>query len=57
MKNRKDVAGALADIVYDRSTGDLYYNPNSALPGFGGGGKIATLEGAPNIRASDFVLE
>jgi len=42
--------------VYDRSTGDLYYNANSALGGFGGGGKFATLEGASNISESDFVL-
>lgn len=57
VKNTKAVDGSLADIVYDSSKGDLYYNPNSALPGFGGGGKIATLEGAPKISASDFVLE
>ena len=37
--------------------GDLYYNANGGLCGFGGGGKIATLEGAPKIRPSDFVLE
>ncbi len=56
--NRKNaVANSRADIVYDRSTGDLYYNANGSLAGFGGGGKIATLEGAPSISASDFVLE
>ncbi|NEQ35731.1 MAG: calcium-binding protein [Okeania sp. SIO3I5] len=48
---------SVADIVYDRSTGDLYYNPNSVFPGFGGGGKFATLEGTPNITESDFVLQ
>ncbi|MEB3339907.1 hypothetical protein [Okeania sp.] len=57
VKNKKAVAGSIADIVYDRSTGDLYYNANGALSGFGGGGKIATLEGAPKISASDFILE
>ncbi|GGA25877.1 calcium-binding protein [Okeania sp. KiyG1] len=57
VKNKKAVAGSVADIVYVRSTGDLYYNANSALPGLGGGGKIATLDGAPRISASDFVLE
>lgn len=56
--NRKNaVANSRADIVYDRSTGDLYYNANGSLAGFGGGGKIATLDGAPSISASDFVLE
>ncbi|NEP79827.1 MAG: hypothetical protein F6K39_17630 [Okeania sp. SIO3B3] len=57
VRNRGAVAGSTADIVYVRSTGDLYYNANSALPGFGGGGKIATLDGAPRISASDFILE
>ncbi len=57
VRNRGAVASSVADIVYVRSTGDLYYNANSALPGFGGGGKIATLDGAPRISASDFVLE
>ena len=57
VKNKRGVAGSKADIVYDRATGDLYYNANGPLGGFGGGGKIATLEGAPRISASDFVLE
>ncbi len=57
VRNRQAVAESQADIVYVRSTGDLYYNANSSLPGFGGGGKIATLQGAPNISAEDFVLE
>ncbi|MDY6802441.1 MAG: hypothetical protein SXA11_01345 [Cyanobacteriota bacterium] len=57
VKNKRGVAGSAADIVYDRATGDLYYNANGPLGGFGGGGKIATLEGAPKISASDFVLE
>lgn len=57
VNNKRAVAKSVADIVYDRSTGDLYYNPNSAFGGFGGGGKFATLEGAPKISESDFVLQ
>ncbi|MDY7006589.1 MAG: calcium-binding protein [Cyanobacteriota bacterium] len=57
VNNRTAASRSVADIVYDRSTGDLYYNPNSAFSGFGGGGKFATLEGAPNITESDFVLQ
>lgn len=57
VKNKRRVARSVADIVYDRSSGDLYYNANGGLSGFGGGGKIATLEGAPKIGPSDFVLE
>ena len=55
-KNKKAVSRSVADIVYDRATGDLYYNANEGLPGFGGGGKIATLEDAPEINPSDFIL-
>jgi Ca2+-binding RTX toxin-like protein len=37
------------EIVYNRQTGDLFYNPNSNAAGFGaGGGRFATLVGAPN---------
>ncbi|MEB3343765.1 hypothetical protein [Okeania sp.] len=57
VKNKKAVAGSVADIVYVRSTGDLYYNANGALPGLGGGNKIATLKGAPSISAEDFILD
>ena len=57
VQNRGAASRSVADIVYDRSTGDLYYNPNSAFSGFGGGGKFATLQGAPNITESDFVLQ
>ncbi|MDE5091451.1 MAG: hypothetical protein O4750_06690 [Trichodesmium sp. St18_bin3_1_1] len=56
VKNKKAVSRSVADIVYDRATGDLYYNANGGLPGFGGGGKIATLEDAPEINPSDFIL-
>jgi len=37
------------EIVYNRQTGDLFYNPNSNAAGFGaGGGRFATLVGSPN---------
>jgi Ca2+-binding RTX toxin-like protein len=43
------------EIVYNRQTGDLFYNPNSTAAGFGaGGGRFATLVGAPNISNTDF---
>ncbi|WP_371357666.1 M10 family metallopeptidase C-terminal domain-containing protein, partial [Hydrocoleum sp. CS-953] len=57
VNNRNAASRSVADIVYDRSTGDLYYNPNSAFFGFGGGGRFATLAGAPTITESDFVLQ
>jgi Ca2+-binding RTX toxin-like protein len=37
------------EIVYNRQTGNLFYNPNNAAPGFGvGGGRFATIVNRPN---------
>jgi Ca2+-binding RTX toxin-like protein len=44
------------EIVYNRQTGSLFYNPNDAAPGFGaGGGKFATIVGSPDsLSRTDF---
>ena len=44
------------EIVYNRQTGNLFYNPNNALPGFGaGGGRFAKIVGSPNnLSNTDF---
>jgi Ca2+-binding RTX toxin-like protein len=37
------------EIVYNRQTGNLFYNPNSNAAGFGaGGGRFATIVGSPD---------
>jgi Ca2+-binding RTX toxin-like protein len=37
------------EIVYNRQTGNLFYNPNNNAAGFGaGGGRFATLVGSPD---------
>ena len=51
------VATSAALVVYDRSTGGLFYNANGNAPGFGGGGQFATLAGAPPIAASNFLVQ
>ncbi len=51
---RGAVAGSAALIVYDRSTGGLFYNANGTAPGLGSGGQFAILTGAPAITASNF---
>ena len=56
VNNSSAASSSSAEIVYDRSTGGLYYNPNGIFSGFGGGGQFATLVGAPNISESDFAL-
>ncbi|MBD2535526.1 calcium-binding protein [Nostoc flagelliforme FACHB-838] len=46
-----------AKIVYDAVNGQLFYNQNGSVAGFGSGGLFATLTGAPTLTASDFVLQ
>ncbi|HYX15859.1 MAG TPA: hypothetical protein VE944_16130 [Nostoc sp.] len=50
-------ATSTAKIVYDSVSGELFYNQNGSAAGFGSGGLFATLTGAPNLTASDFVLQ
>jgi Ca2+-binding RTX toxin-like protein len=47
-----------AEIVYDNTTGNLFYNANNAAAGFGvGGGLFATLVGSPNnVSRTDFLV-
>ncbi|MDZ7965061.1 MAG: FG-GAP-like repeat-containing protein [Nostoc sp. DedSLP03] len=45
-----------ARIVYNPVTGQLFYNQNGSAEGFGDGGQFATLTGAPNLTASDFII-
>ncbi|WP_308189040.1 calcium-binding protein [Nostoc mirabile] len=50
-------AASTAVIVYNPVTGQLYYNSNGSVAGFGIGGPFAVLTGAPTLAASDFVLQ
>lgn len=57
-KNKKAVKAILAkqdfDLLYDQKTGCLYFNENGSDPGFGNGGLIAILKGAPELNANNF---
>ncbi len=59
--NTKSVKKKLAkhdfDFLYDEKKGGLYFNENGADKGFGDGGIIAILKGAPELTAEniDFV--
>ena len=44
------------DFVYNEVTGQLYFNENGTDDGWGDGGLIANLEGAPKIDEDNFVL-
>ena len=56
-KNMKAVKKKLAnkdfDFLYDEKKGGLYFNENGADKGFGDGGIIAILKGAPDLTASN----
>ena len=60
-KNKKAVKKKLAkqdfDFLYDEKKGGLYFNENGADKGFGDGGIIAILKGAPNLTSDnlDFI--
>jgi len=56
-KNKKKVKKKLAkqdfDFLYDQKKGGLYFNENGSDKGFGDGGIIAILKGAPDLRESN----
>ena len=53
----KKLANKDFDFLYDQKNGSLYFNENGADKGFGDGGIIAILKGAPELTASnlDFI--
>ncbi|MEB3342313.1 hypothetical protein [Okeania sp.] len=55
--SKDEVARSSAEIVYDFSSGDLYYNPNGRANGFGNGGKFATFTDVPLPGARDFIIQ
>jgi len=55
-KNAKAFTKTLAsttDFIYLKSTGELYYNENGKLPGYGDGGVFAILENKANITTKN----
>ena len=56
-KNKKTVKKVLAkqdfDFIYDEKKGGLYFNENGANKGFGDGGIIAILKGAPGLTSGN----
>ena len=55
--SKKEVKKVLAkqdvDFLYDEKKGGLYFNENGSDKGFGDGGIIAILKGAPDLTASN----
>ncbi|MFM6517989.1 MAG: beta strand repeat-containing protein, partial [Microcystis panniformis] len=58
LANEVTLAGSSsARIVYNLSTGNLFYNQNGATDGLGNGALFATLTGTPLLDASDFLVQ
>jgi Ca2+-binding RTX toxin-like protein len=51
------VATSQALIAYSKGTGNLFYNQNGSASGLGAGGQFATLVGAPELVATDFMIQ
>lgn len=52
------IAGASPSrIVFDRASGNLFYNPDAEVPGFSGGGPFAVLSGAIELSANDIYIQ
>ena len=56
-KNKRIVKKKLSkfdtDFIYDKKKGGLYFNENGSEKGFGDGGIIAILKGAPDLTSSN----
>ena len=56
-KNKKAVMKKIAkqdlDLLYHQTEGGLFFNENGSDKGFGDGGIIAILKGAPDLTASN----
>ena len=50
---KKQLAKQDFDFLYDQKKGGLYFNENGADKGFGDGGIIAILKGAPDLSESN----
>ena len=50
---KKKHARQVFDFHYDQKQGGLYFNENGSDKGFGNGGLIAILKGAPDLTAKN----
>lgn len=49
-------ATSVADIIYNSTNGNLFYNPNGVAAGFGSGGQFAILPDDRVLSATDFII-
>jgi RTX calcium-binding nonapeptide repeat (4 copies) len=51
------IATSSARVVYNSSSGELFYNQNGSAAGLGTGAQFATLLSAPTLSASNFYIQ
>lgn len=56
VKSDRNITSKDAVLIYNETNGNLFYNPNGSIGGFGSGGLLANLTDAPELDASDFIL-
>ncbi len=56
VNGRQAAAISSALVVYDATSGNLFYNSNGSGRGWGEGANIANLSNRPNLTATDFIL-
>ncbi|GGA59294.1 calcium-binding protein [Okeania sp. KiyG1] len=52
-----NAATSNAEIVYNSSNGQLFYNANGSAAGFGGGGRFAILTNEAELSRTDFIVQ
>lgn len=57
VEEEAEVASSTGFIVYNRNTGELFYNANGDQAGFGSGGLLAKLDLAPELGTTDFRIQ
>ncbi len=55
--NDASAGSSSAKIVYNVNNGNLFYNSDTTVAGFGTGGQFAVIAGPNNLSASDFFLD
>lgn len=49
-------SSSIAKIVFNSTTGDLFYNQNGAISGLGSGSRFAVLSGVTSLSAGSFLV-
>ena len=58
LSNELSLVGSSSEkVVYNQTTGNLFYNPDGAIAGLTNGGQFSTLSNKPSLSATDFLVQ